>query len=93
MKKALKTNAVKELYHFVDGVRIAGAPDRITGDISGLRGDISGLWGDISPDLWGDISGLRGQVDAITGNVDKCGLTDEDREAGVDIEELAEEDL
>ena len=52
MEKKLRKVVDKGLYHFVDGVRIAGAP-----------------------------SGLRG-------NVDECGLTEEERNEGVDVNVL-----
>ena len=70
MEKKLRKVVDKGLYHFVDGVRIAGAP-------SGLRGDVSGLWGDVSG-LWGD--------------VDDCGLTKEERDEGVDVQDLIAEE-
>ena len=70
MEKKLRKVVDKGLYHFVDGVRIAGAP-------SGLRGDVSGLWG--------DVSGLRGDVD-------DCGLTKEERDEGVDVQDLIAEE-
>ena len=76
MKRALKNMNTTGLYHFVDGVRIAGAPSGLWGDVSGLRGDVSGLLGDVSG-LWGD--------------VDECSLTDEEREKGVDASTLVEE--
>lgn len=40
MKKALKKTTARELYHFVDGVHIDGAPASLRGDVSGLEGDV-----------------------------------------------------
>ena len=42
MKRALRTIGTTRLYHFVDGVHIAGAP-------SDLWGNVSDLWGDVTP--------------------------------------------
>ena len=90
MKRALRTTNTTGLYHFVDGVRIAGAP-------SGLRGNVFGLWGNVS-DLKGDVSGLRGDVSDLRGNVSdlwgdvgECEITDEERENGVDVSTLVSE--
>ena len=63
MEKKLKRTANSRLYHFVDGVRIAGAP-----------------------------SGLRGDVDDLRGDVDECGLTKEERDEGVDVQDLIAEE-
>ena len=84
MEKKLRKVVDKGLYHFVDGVRIAGAP-------SGLRGDVSGLWGDVSG-LRGDVSGLWGDVSGLWGDVDDCGLTKEERDEGVDVQDLIAEE-
>jgi len=47
MKKALKRAYNSGVFHSVDGKRIAGVPESISGNISsGLSGDISGLSGD-----------------------------------------------
>ena len=83
MKRALRTTNTTRLYHFIDGVRIAGAPSGLWGDVSGLRGDVSGLRG--------DVYGLRGDVSDLRGNVDECEITDEERENGVDVSTLVEE--
>jgi hypothetical protein len=60
-----------------------------------LRGDATGLWGDVHPELRGDVSGLRGEVTGLWGdatglwgNLDACGITDAEREAGVDVATL-----
>jgi len=47
MKKALKKNAARELFHFVGGRCIAGAPDRTKGDISGLWGQVDAVTGNV----------------------------------------------
>ena len=97
MKRALRTIGTTGLYHFVDGVRIAGAPSGLRGDVSGLRGNVSGLrgnvsdlWGNVSG-LWGNVSGLRGNVSGLRGDVGECEITDEERENGVDVSTLVSE--
>ena len=42
--------------------------------------------------ITGDVSGLSGDVSGLSGNVDDCGLTDEQRSQGVDINTLVEPD-
>ncbi len=81
--KAVLIKSNMTVFHVVDGVRIDGAHGNLRGDVSGLSGDVSGLSGDASG-LSGDVSGLRGDVD-------DCGLTDEEREAGIDISTLIEQ--
>ena len=46
MKQAL-TRTKREVFHFVDGQKIAGCPTGLRGDVTGLWGDVSGLWGDV----------------------------------------------
>ena len=90
MKKALKNTKITGLYHFVDGVRIAGAPSGLKGYVSGLEGDVTGLKGYVSG-LEGDVTGLKGDVTGLKGDVDECGLSDEERESGVDVSTLISE--
>ena len=45
------------------------------------------LTGDTSQ-LYGYVTGLRGDVTGLCGYVDRCELTDAEREAGVDIASL-----
>ena len=40
------------------------------------------------PDLSGDCSGLSGDCSDLSGDLDACGITAEDRAAGVDIASL-----
>ena len=73
MKKCLARFTRGEVYHIVDGERIDGPTDCIAGDVSGIRGDVSGIEGDVSD---------------IRGDVDNAELTDAERRAGIDINEL-----
>jgi hypothetical protein len=34
-------------YHYVDGVKVDGAHDRLHGDVKGVHGDVTGLRGDV----------------------------------------------
>ena len=71
---------------------------------NGIYGDVSGIYGRLLDSggnryLYGDVSGLRGNVTdvfgeatALHGDLDNCGLTYEDRRAGVDIATLVAEE-
>ena len=59
----------------------------LTGDVDGLRGDVDGLTGDVDG-LTGDVDGLRGDVTGLRGDVDSCEITKEEREKGINIEDL-----
>jgi hypothetical protein len=48
---------------------------------------MEGIWGDLTG-ITGDLTGIRGDLTGVTGNLDACGLTKEERERGVCIEEL-----
>ena len=79
IKKLIKKEY--ELYHIKDGVKIEGIHPRLSGDVSKLSGIVS-------PRLSGNVSGLSGNVSGLSGNLDACGITNEEREKGVDIKEL-----
>lgn len=72
---------------------------KLTGMHSGLSGDVTCLSGDVSPYLSGDVSGLRGNVSGlsgdvsgISGDVNSCAITEQQRKAGVAINDLIEID-
>ena len=46
MKKMLNFEK-KETWYFVDGKRITGIHDNISGDVTGIRGDVTGIRGDV----------------------------------------------
>ena len=46
MKKMLNFGK-KETWYFVDGKRITGIHDNISGDVTGIRGDVTGIRGDV----------------------------------------------
>lgn len=62
--------------------RLRHMPD-LTGNVEGLTGNVTGLRG--------DVTGLRGNVTGLTGDVDECGLTAEERAAGVDVALLVDQ--
>ena len=67
---------------------------RVTLTVEALRADRSlnlKITGEISADLSGDVSGLWGDVSRLSGNVDECEISDEEREAGLDIASLVED--
>jgi hypothetical protein len=86
VKRALK-RFTRDVYHFVDGVRVEGAPDAVWGDISYVSGDLTGVSGYLIG-VSGNLTGVSGDLTGVSGNIDACGLTDEDRRRGVDIEDL-----
>ncbi len=100
MKKAL-TRKPKELYFYKDGVKKivdwkdkTTYPNNIYGNISpDLYGKISSaLSGGISSALSGNISGISGEISsALSGNLDDCEITEEERKAGVNVEDLIED--
>lgn len=71
--------------------RITGMHDYLWGNLDDIRGDVSGIRGDIS-DLSGDVTGLKGDVSNLFGNLDDCEITQEQRDAGVYVEDLIEKD-
>ena len=98
MNKLLKKQPAEELTGMHDKITGTPCPD-LYGDVRGLRGDVSGLLGDVSglygkvSGLRGNVSGLRGKCTNIEGNIDECGLTDEEREKNVDINDLVIENI
>jgi hypothetical protein len=73
----------------------------VVGDLTGVRGDLSGVWGDLT-NVWGDLTGVVGNLTDVVGNLSgvwgdltdvvgdlsDCGLTDNDRRRGVNVEDL-----
>ena len=39
-------------------------------------------------DVRGDLSGVRGDLSGVSGDLDDCEISDDDREKGIDIEDL-----
>jgi uncharacterized protein YjbJ (UPF0337 family) len=68
------TRTPQKIYHYVDGVKVDGAHDRITGDVTYLWGNITDLRGDVT-DLWGDVTGLRGNMDEIPYSARPCDIS------------------
>ena len=46
----------------------------------------------IHSDLRGNVTGLSGDVNGLRGNVNECKLSDNDRDAGIDIQKLVMEE-
>ena len=93
MKKNLK-KVVNNIFHYVDGLRVDGAPYDVSGDLSGVWGDLTDVSGDLYDvrgnltGVWGNLSGVRGNLTGVWGDLDKCEITDEERKEGIDIEDL-----
>ncbi len=88
-------------YYFRDWKRIGGVHEEIYGNVTGISGDVSGIYGDVTgisgdvSGIYGDATGISGRVSGIygdatgiIGDIDDCKLTKEEREAGVNIEDL-----
>ena len=94
MKKSL-TRVEKTCWYFdASGKRVIGTHLNLSGDVSGLWGDVSGLWGNASglrgdvSGLRGNVSGLRGDVSGLWGDFDDCDITDDERLAGMNVDDL-----
>ena len=95
MKKALKRNP-KSYWYWKDGKQIFDKPNSIVGEIpEGVSGNLSDVSGEIPAgvsgnlsDVRGNLSGVKGNLTGVSGNLDDCELADEEREAGVQIEDL-----
>ena len=104
MKKALQKHDNREIYFYLNNekkiidrndkstypVDISGnISSGLTGNITGLYGNITGLTGNITG-LYGDISsGLTGDISSgLTGDIDDCEITNEERKAGINIQDL-----
>ena len=85
MKRTL--TRVAELFWVDDNGRRNGANPNMTGDCTGLRGDCTDLRGDCTG-LRGDCTGLWGDCTGLRGSLDKCNLTDAERENGVNVNDL-----
>ncbi len=97
--KAVLAKIKVELYYYEKGQRKEGVPSGLSGDVSpflrgdvsGLRGDVSGLRGDVSG-LSGDVSGLSGDVSGLSGDVDDAGITEDERNKGIRVNDLVKGD-
>jgi hypothetical protein len=87
MKRSLSRVVALTLYHFDDGVRKDGPPPGVRGNLTDVRGDLTGVWGDFSG-VRGDLTGVRGDFSGVRGDLSDCGLTDNDRRRGVNVEDL-----
>lgn len=93
MKRTLK-RIEQNIYYIKDGVRVHGAPPTvcgnlayISGDLSDIRGDLSGVSGNLSG-VSGNLTDISGDLTDISGNIDDCEITDQEREAGISVEDL-----
>ena len=72
MKRALKKTG-NELYYLVDGKRVAGVAPGLSGDCSSLSGNCSSL---------------RGNCTGLCGDLDVAGMTDDERNKRIKLEDL-----
>ena len=73
---------------------VRGDLTNVSGDLSGLSGDLTCVWGDLSgvsgdlTGLSGDLTNVSGDLSGVRGDLSDCAITDEERAAGVDINDL-----
>ena len=83
------TGDISELTGNISSELTGNISSRLTGNISSrLTGNISELTGNISSRLTGNISGVYGDATNISGDLDECKITEEEREKGINIEDL-----
>ena len=102
MKRKLSRRSYSA-WHYRDGEYMEGPPPGVYGNLSnvygnltGVYGDLSGVYGDLTnvhgnlSGVCGDLSGVYGDLTGVQGNLDKCEITDKDRQPGIDINDLIE---
>jgi len=70
---------------------VSGDLSGVSGDLSGVSGDLRGVSGDLSR-VSGDLSGVYGNLSGVYGDIDDAGITDDEREAGISIDDLIRDD-
>ena len=93
MEKKLTRN--NQIYGDMTGIRgdvtgIRGDVTGISGDVTGISGDMTGIRGDVTG-ISGDMTGIRGNVTGIIGNIDECEISNQERQDGINIKELINE--
>ena len=97
--KRLLQKSMTSFYHYTGGEMVYGAPSGIEGDLTGIEGDLTGVRGDltgIGGDLTGvrgNLAGVRGNLTGVMGDLDACEITEEERQMGIDINELVQGDV
>ena len=73
---------------------VSGNLTGVRGNLTGVRGDLSEVSGDLSKvsgdltDVSGSLTGVSGDLTGVWGDLSDCAITDEERAAGVDINDL-----
>jgi len=94
MKAMLIKSRVAIWYFDDEGNKKEGAPSRVSGDLSRVYGDLSGVSGNLSrvsgdlSGVSGNLSGVYGNLSGVSGNLDECYISDDEREAGINISDL-----
>ena len=100
MEKKL-TRVKTNVYFYENGKKNEGFPPCVSGDLSDVSGDLtyvsgnlSGVSGDLTDvrgdltNVRGDLTGVWGDLTDVRGYLSDCAITDEERAAGVDINDL-----
>lgn len=91
MIKALNIDQDHTLWYYCNFLPKNGCHEKLTnvhrrlvGNCGFIYGNGSGIEGNCS-ELEGDCTGIHGNCTGLVGNFDKCGITDEERKIGIDI--------
>jgi hypothetical protein len=88
IKKLKIESSIKELYHYKNNIKKSGANEKMIGNCPNLYGDCTGIYGECCY-FWHTES--YGYIKYISGNLDECNITDEERNKGINIQDLIEE--
>ena len=86
MKKALKRKK-QVVSHVVNGLRVEGSHNGVSGNLSDVSGNLSDVSGNLSG-VSGDLSGVSGNLSGVSGDLSDCEITEEERAKGVRISDL-----
>lgn len=90
----IQTDSPLYYYGKKNGI-INGPNPKLSGDYSNLTGNCSNIYGKCTDDLYGDCSNLKGDIynvygdcSNLSGDIDKCKITQEEREQGIFVDTL-----
>lgn len=82
-------------YHFFyrNGKKVTGTHKYLSGCFNFIIGDCTNIYGKCTLDgdvsnIRGDITGIYGDASTLSGDLDQCEITEEERKAGLYIEDI-----
>jgi len=87
MKRTLQKIVFTTYHHDEDGNVVGGPHANVFGKTDDITGCVDNIWGCVDG-LTGRVDNIRGCVTGMAGNLDLCEITEEERERGVDINDL-----